>query len=224
MNTHTHERKFLFIDETGDPGHPSQRDSSRYFQINMISVYRSDIKSLLKHFYRFRYFTDNYKELKRYYVNETRKLLVDLLRSSVPHAEFYSFCLDKETYICNHLKISQRQKESFEPKKFRNLIFRKSLERWFKEEYPTGQIQGDIEIVIDRFIDVEQEESNLRSYLRNNYKLPPFLHITQIDSDCSEMIQIVDLVGKIVREHLLLISLIPDDLVHIYRLDIAKDN
>lgn len=224
MNTHIHERKFLFIDETGDPGHPSQRDSSRYFQINMISIYRSEIKSLIKHFYRFRYLSDSYKELKRYYVNETRKLLVDLLRSSALHASFYSFCLDKETYIRNHLKISQRQKESFEPKKFRNLIFRRSLEKWFKEEYPTGQIQGDIEIVIDRFIDVEQEENNLKSYLRNNYKLPPFLHITQIDSNCSEMIQIVDLIGKIVREHLLSISNIPDGIVHVCRLDSDKDN
>jgi hypothetical protein len=224
MDTHINERKFLFIDETGDPGHPSQRDSSKYFQINIISVYRSEIKSLLKHFYRFRYFTDNYKELKRYYTRETRGLLIDLFRACVPHASFYSFCLDKETYIRNRLKISQRQKESFEPKKFRNLIFRKSLERWFKEEYPTGQVQGNIEIVIDRFIDGEQEESSLRAYLRNNYKLPPFLHITQIDSDCSEMIQIVDLVGKMVREHLLLLSDIPDDLVHICRLDSVKDD
>jgi hypothetical protein len=224
MDTRVNERKFLFIDETGDPGHPSQRDSSKYFQINIISVFRSDIKSLIKHFYRFRYLSDSYKELKKYYVGETRKLFVDLLRSSALHASFYSFCLNKEIYIHNHLKISQRQKESFEPKKFRNLIFRKSLERWFKEKYPTGQIQGDIEIVIDRFIDVEQEESNLRAYLRNNYKLPPFLHITQIDSDCSELIQIVDLVGKMVREHLLLLSDIPNDLVHMRRLDSAKDN
>ena len=199
MNIHNHERKFLFIDETGDPGHPSQRDSSRYFQINIISVYRSDIKSLIKHFYRFRYFSDNYKELKRYHTHETKNLLLDLVKLCTTHASFYSFCLDKEKYLKHHLKNIEMREKLFDPKKFRNFIFRNSLETWYKKEYPTDAVQGDIEVIIDRFIDNENEEDNLKSYLRNNYKLPPFLHITQIDSDCSEMIQIVDLVGKIVK-------------------------
>ena len=32
-------RVFLFVDETGDPGHPSETSSSRYYQLNIMIIH-----------------------------------------------------------------------------------------------------------------------------------------------------------------------------------------
>lgn len=48
-------RIFLFIDETGDPGRPDQRDASRFYQLNIVATDRRGIRDIVKHFSRFRY-------------------------------------------------------------------------------------------------------------------------------------------------------------------------
>ena len=60
------QRLFLFIDETGDPGHPDQENASRHYYLNVIVIGREGVTQLAKHLSAFRYFNNATKELKRY--------------------------------------------------------------------------------------------------------------------------------------------------------------
>ena len=191
------ERLFLFIDETGDPGHPDQRDASRYYQLNILALTRPLVMKLSHEFSRFRYFTQADKELEKY-VSRKRRIFTDIacVMSSMG-ALFYSFCLSKESYVGPYLKNIGRDKYDYNPKLFRNFIIRKSLETFF-QEHPaqTGQ---EIEMVFDRFLTNEDDEKNLKEYLRGNFSLPNFLHIVQVDSMYSDAIQAVDIFGSLVK-------------------------
>ncbi len=191
------ERQFVFIDETGDPGHPEQRDASPYYQLNILSIKKSGLGKLSREFSRFRYFLQANKELERY-VRENRSIFIDLCRLlSNDEALFYSFCIDKQRYVGPYLKNIGRGRFEYNPKLFRNFIIRKSLEEFFKLN-PAG-VGQEIELVIDRFLDNEEDENNLKKYLHNNYKLPKFLHIVQIDSRYSDAVQVVDVFGTLVK-------------------------
>lgn len=197
------ERIFLFIDETGDPGHPDQRDSSRSYQLNVVVANRDGIKKIVKHFSRFRYFHDAGKELEKY----TRSIdkLCDLFQvcSDEKNIGLYSFFLNKESYMGPYLKKIKKGKSDYNPNKFRNFIVRKSLEALFNEILPRGydRVQ-EIELIFDRYLVNEEDEQNLKEYLRGNYNLPPFLHIVQIDSEYSDLVQVADLLGRIIKKSL----------------------
>ena len=191
------ERQFIFIDETGDPGHPDQRDASRYYQLNLLAVNRSLLGKIASEFSRFRYFAGAGRELERY-VGRNRQIFTDLIHLLAnTGALFYSFCLSKEQYVGPYLKNIGREKYDYNPRLFRNFIIRKSLESFFQENPAlAGQ---EIELVFDRFLTSEDDENNLKQYLRGNHRLPPFLHIVQVDSMYSDAVQVVDIFGSLVK-------------------------
>src|ERR1700691_447303 len=94
------ERIFLFIDVTRDPGHPSKRDASSFYQINIVVAARSGIRKIVEHFSRFRYFCDANKEFEKYLPKEIDKIR-DLfsLCSQHPGILFFSFYLKKINYV-----------------------------------------------------------------------------------------------------------------------------
>lgn len=198
------ERTFLFIDETGDPGHPSQRDASRFYQLNIVATTRSGIREIAKHFSRFRYFRDAYKELENYLFRETDKICELLtITSKHPRVLYYSFYLDKSAYIGPYLQRIGVGKHDYDPKKFRNFIVRKSLEKVTRDILPELQEfseSPEIELVFDRYLTSDSDEQKLKEYLQGNYKLPKFIHIVQADSEYSDMLQVSDLLGKITKK------------------------
>lgn len=194
------DRRFLFIDETGDPGHPDQRDASRYYQLNILAMDRPLLGKLSREFSRFRYFTQADKELEKY-VSRHMQIFMDIVRGlSMLGVSFYSFCLTKENYVGPYLNGIGRERFDYNPKLFRNFIIRRSLEIFFQEQ--PAQPGQEIELVIDRFLHNEEEEMNLKKYLRGNYHLPSFLHIVQVDSMHSDAIQVVDIFGSLVKKRI----------------------
>ncbi len=188
---------FLFIDESGDPGHVSLPDASSYYQLNILIATPTGIAQVARYISRFRYFLDAGKELKRY--ASYNSVLIDMLRllHDSEQIEMKCFHIHKQEYVGPYLRKPEG-KYGYNPKLFRNFIIRKSLEHVFSSKNLSRELE--IELVFDRFLVSQEEERNLIRYLRENYSLPNFLHITQIDSCYSEQLQIADYVGRAVKD------------------------
>lgn len=196
---------FVFIDETGDPGHPDHPDASRMYQLNITVTTRPGIREIVKHFSRFRYFREADKELEKYI--RSLDIIHELFTicSSHPGIAFYSFYLQKEAYVGPYLKSIGVGKHDYNPTLFKNFIVRTSLESLFEELLPKGsdvlfQKGLEFELVFDRYLPREIDEQNLRQYLQGNYKLPPFSNIVQVDSEYSDLIQVTDVLGTLVKQ------------------------
>lgn len=194
------ERLFLFIDETGDPGHPDNSSASRYYYLNVVVAGREGVAQLTKHLSAFRYFNKATKELKRYskQSEQLKDIFQDLQDTGV--AGLFSFGVDKSKYVGPYLKRIKKGISDYDAKKFRNYIVRMSLECLFAS-YPNLKTFSEIEIVFDRYHENEEEQDNLTKYLRGNYRLPNFFHILQVDSEYCDPVQAADYLGRIVKEY-----------------------
>lgn len=194
-------RIFLFVDETGDPGHPDQTSSSRYYQLNIAIIHRESLSQLNKHFSAFRYFKDTGKELKRY--TKDSKILAGVFSDLVHkhNALFISFILEKAKYTGPYLKKINKNAFAYDPNKFRNFVVRRSFEHIFSKLVSVDPENNNLEIVFDRYLESETDEESLKKYLRGNYKLPAFEKIVQVDSEYSEAVQVSDFIGRFVKEH-----------------------
>ena len=88
----------------------------------------------------------------------------------------------------------------YDAKKFRNYVVRMSLECLFTH-HSSLKTFGEIEIIFDRYLENEDEQSNLTEYLRGNHRLPNFFHILQVDSEYCDPVQAADYLGRIVKEY-----------------------
>jgi hypothetical protein len=194
------ERLFLFIDETGDPGHPDQLSASRYYYLNIIVSGREGVAQLTKHLSAFRYFNNATKELKRYsrQSEQLKDIFQDLQDTGV--AGLFSFGVNKAEYVGPYLKRIKRGESDYDAKKFRNYVVRMSLECLFSHHTNLRNF-SEIEIIFDRYLENEDEQENLAEYLRGNYRLPNFFHILQVDSEYCDPVQAADYLGRIVKEY-----------------------
>lgn len=194
------ERLFLFIDETGDPGHPDQESASRHYYLNIVVSGREGVAQLTRHLSAFRYFKNANKELKRYsrQSEQLKDIFQDLQDTGV--AGLFSFGVNKEEYVGPYLKRINKGVSDYDAKKFRNYIVRMSLECLFIN-FPTLKLFSEIEIIFDRYLENEDEQNNLAKYLRNNYRLPNFFHVLQVDSEYCDPVQAADYLGRIVKEY-----------------------
>lgn len=194
-------RVFLFIDETGDPGHPSERSASRYYQLNISIIHRNSLASMHKHLAAFRYFKDSGKELKKH--TRDAKILAgvfdDLVKKS--NVLFVSFILEKEKYTGPYLQKIGKTEFAYNPNKFRNFVVRRSLEYIFTKLVTINPEMNNLELVFDRYLESEEDEENFKKYLRGNYRLPAFEKIVQVDSEYSEAVQVSDFIGRFVKEY-----------------------
>jgi hypothetical protein len=194
------ERLFLFIDETGDPGHPDNPSASKYYYLNIIVSGREGVAQLTKHLSAFRYFNNATKELKRYskQSEQLKDIFQDLQDTGV--AGLFSFGVDKAKYVGPYLKRINKGVADYNAKKFRNYVVRMSLECLFNKNQDLKSF-SEIEIVFDRYLENEEEQISLTEYLRNNYRLPNFFHILQVDSEYCDPVQAADYLGRIVKEY-----------------------
>jgi hypothetical protein len=195
------ERLFLFIDESGDPGHPDNPSSSEYYHLNIIVSDREGLYELSRHLAAFRYFHHANKELKRYGYDKQIQQIKNILKDTkaTDHVSLYAFCVNKGSYIGPYLKRIKREVSDYDPKKFRNFIVRMSLESLFHND-ATLTTASEIELIFDRYLENEDDQANLTQYLRNNYRLPNFFHVLQVDSDYSEPVQAADYLGRLVKD------------------------
>jgi hypothetical protein len=194
-------RVFLFVDETGDPGHPNQTSSSRYYQLNIVIIHRESLANMHKHLSAFRYFKDSGKELKKHTYDSKllARVFEDLFKKS--NVLFTSFILEKSKYTGPYLKKFGKSAFAYNPNKFRNFVVRRSLEHIFSKLVDIDSENNNIEIVFDRYLESESDEESLKKYLRGNYNLPAFEKIVQVDSEYSEAVQVSDFIGRFVKEH-----------------------
>lgn len=80
--------------------------------------------------------------------------------------------------------------------KFRNHQVRRLLEWHFGR---VGRSIRHCELVFDRHSHSLGQLDELRSYLSNNYRLPPFAAVTAVDSRYVEVIQVADLALRMFR-------------------------
>lgn len=191
-------RTFIFIDESGDAGSHLDSTSSSYYQLNIVVAKREMLWKIALQFSRFRYFTDAEKEIDKYLRSEkTRRIIMDIFHNISLHqwVNFFIFRIEKNQYIWPYYKPLQS-------KKFRNFIIRISLEKIFRELFIWEYIPESVEIVIDRFLDNDEDQRNLELYLKWNYNLSKLLHVTQIDSEYSEHMQCTDVLWKLVKKYI----------------------
>lgn len=194
-------RVFVFVDETGDPGHPSESSSSKYYQLNITLVHRDSIPKLNKHLSAFRYFKNTGKELKKH--TRDAKILAGVF-SDLYYKEsvlFLSFILEKSRYTGPYLQKIDKKDFDYNPKKFRNFVIRRSFEYVFNNLAKIDPEKNNLEIVFDRYLESEEDEDNLKQYLRGNYKLPKFEKIVQVDSEYSDPVQVSDFIGRFIKEY-----------------------
>ncbi len=181
-------RKFIFVDESGDPGIPG---TSGHFAYNILMLDENDIQFIEKELAYFRFYNESYKELKKYTKNN--KMLVEMLRKISMRSNIRTYFLWKKDFTGRIRGV-----------RFRNFILKKSLEKFFNE-YIYENSHFDIEnmpvfeIVIDRYLDGKNkdvEEINLKRYLNRDNNLPKFNHITMVDSRYTPAIQILDIVSE----------------------------
>ena len=114
---------------------------------------------------------------------------------------FVSFILEKAKYTGPYLKKIGKSDFAYDPNKFRNFVVRRSFEYVFSKLVTIDPEMNNLEIVFDRYLESEKDEENLKQYLRNNYRLPAFEKIVQVDSEYSEAVQVSDFVGRFVKEY-----------------------
>lgn len=194
---------FLFVDESGDPG--AGRDSSKYYQINIVAANHAGIVAINENISRLRYFLDFGKELKEYWSRtRIRKKVSDLV-------ELILSKHGSEIYIKGFIISIEKQKYKGpflgkNGKKFRNFILRKALEKIFikinHSEYDS------FELVIDRYLESIDEQNKLSKYIQDGYGLPrssetkqsKIHHIIHIQSLYSDAVQLADIIGRLSRD------------------------
>lgn len=190
-------RDFIFIDESGDPGHQRLQGSSDHYMVTALHVTNISIREMTGHFSRMRYLQGLTKELKEVYKNPV--LLKFVLHIYAWLKESYDVActsgyLEKSKYTGPYL--SENGYGGYDPQKFRNYILRRVLERHFHIHQVLSE---EVEIVIDRFHDNTETESELFKYLGDNYNLPNILHLVQVDSRYVEGIQLSDLITRVIK-------------------------
>ena len=117
---------------------------------------------------------------------------------------FVSFILEKAKYTGPYLKKIGKSDFAYDPNKFRNFVVRRSFEYVFSKLVTIDPEMNNLEIVFDRYLESEKDEENLKQYLRNNYRLPAFEKIVQVDSEYSEAVQVMTLSVDLLRNTVLM--------------------
>lgn len=184
-------RDFIFIDEHGDPG-PIGAGSDR-FATCAVHVTDASLERLVECFADMRFYRQTYGEIKRLH-HDARlrpKLAEILMHMSEAHDVGFSVTfLDKRRYTGPYLGPG-------EGTHFRNFQVRRLLE-WHLSQHPLRT--SVCEIVFDRHGHSLAQLADFARYLNKNWNLPPFAHVTGVDSLYVESIQVADLALSLYRK------------------------
>lgn len=187
---HSPRRDFIFIDEHGDPG-PPVTGSSHFASI---ALHTTDVslQRLVECFADLRFYRQLYSETKNLDSNPAlRPKLVEILRHlSAAHDVHFSVTFrEKSRYTGPYM-------DPVDGIRFRNFQVRRLLEWHFSRH---TVVTSECEVVFDRHSHSASQLDNLRTYLKDNYRLPTFTGLTAVDSRYVELIQVADLALRIWR-------------------------
>ncbi len=174
-------RDFIFIDESGDPGH-----RSTHFACMAMHTTDHGLRCVVECFSGLRFYRTLFSEMKRLHENEPlRPKLVQMLEGlqDAGHVRFTATYLEKSRYTGPYL-IAGHGTE------FRNFQVRRLLEAHVSH---SPLLTGDCELVFDRHSHSASQLSDFVDYLNNNWNLPSFTSVTAVDSRYVEAIQVADL-------------------------------
>lgn len=177
----TPKRDFIFIDESGDPGH-----RSTHFACMAMHTTDLALRNVVECFSDMRFYRTLFGEMKNLHENRPlRPKLVQMLRGlqDAGHVFFTTTYLEKSRYTGPYLTAGHGTE-------FRNFQVRRLLEAHFSH---TTLLAADCELVFDRHSHSAGQLAEFAAYLNNNWNLPSFTSITAVDSRYVESIQVVDL-------------------------------
>lgn len=188
--------EYLFIDESGDPGN-GQGDSSDYYAELALHINADGFPHLIAHITNWRYIRQSMNEQKRPPRGRDLETFLRPFSELQQAAVISCSCvyLIKDQYTGPYLKASSPRGE--DPISFRNFVHRQLLEYHFSVYQPTTD---NMELVFDRFEISQKAMMNLDGYLRGNYNLPNFKHITHADSLYIEALQVTSQLVNLVRD------------------------
>lgn len=190
-------RRFLFVDESGDPG-----SESKFFLIAVVDLSRDALSEWRRLVAPYRHHNGLWKEMKSAGLNRTGRPYTqacDLLTAVLGYenaAATVSWA-DKTSYTGPYLG---RNGSPVVPLKFRNFLTRMTFERHFQTNpviHPT-----EVEVVFDRISLNQEDRQNLEQYLSNNHRLPTFHDYTHVDSDYVDTVFLPDLAVTVVKDWL----------------------
>lgn len=190
-------RDFIFLDESGDSGKAKLEDSSDFYMTTALHVTDISLREMINQLSRIRYFQGLDKEIKNIHKDDTiLSVLMDILEWISNDQDIFvtSAYLEKVNYEGPYLH--EDSYGGYDSKKFMKFIIRRTLERHF---YTNEQLSPELEIVIDRFLLKKEDELAILGYLKDNYSLPEINYLVQVDSRYSDAIQLVDLIGRIIK-------------------------
>lgn len=200
--------KFVFVDETGDPGSDISKGASLYFGMALLSVEDKDyeaVRLLLSQIHWLRG-TATTIELRRTY-NKALDLmrgLKELANHGVISAS--GLYINKEDYGGRYLKWSDVDVPSTEWTYYlRNYLLRHLLEFHFET---VNAIDEPIDLVLDRVVLTEGQRGNTYDYLnsrtgiplRESFSIPPVEYLTICDSEYVSGLEIAHVLAGILRE------------------------
>jgi len=187
---------YLFIDESGDPGH-GEGDSSSYYAELVLQISDEGFPGVIRHVNNWRYIKGYPGEMKRPprgpHMEIFLRPLLELQRNAAISCS--SIYLIKEAYTGPYLKVTSPKGEN--PILFRNFVHRQLLEYHFSLHPP---VTNNIELVFDRFEMSHDALKNLEDYLRNNIRLPSFKYITHADSLYVDALQVANQLVNLVSD------------------------
>jgi hypothetical protein len=192
------EKHFIFIDESGDPG-PA---GTPIYILAALHVDEEELHTVRDHLTAFRYHGRVRKEFKDSRGSDkptnpgdgTHRLLEAIAeRCHDGQAKVTATWLDKAKYKAN--KGPHLDGGPDAASKFRHFQLRLLLERHIAERR-WGPLT---DIVIDRWSMTDERRRNLEEYLQGNFKLRPVPTVTLVDSLCCDLIQVSDIITRVVR-------------------------
>lgn len=173
-------RDFVFIDETGDPGHRSSH-------FGCIALHTTDagLGAVIECFSSLRFYKGMYGELKHLHEDARfRGRLVEMLRALQEGGSvtFTITHLEKSRYTGPHMAEGHGTQ-------FRDFQIRRLLEAHFSHARVAS---AECELVFDRHSHSPGQLGDFARYLNNNWALPEFVAITAVDSRYVEAVQVAD--------------------------------
>ena len=112
-----------------------------------------------------------------------------------------SFVLNKKQYIKKYMISIDKLLDEYNPNKFRNHVIKQSLRYIFDSVISLDKDLNNIEIIFDRYYENIVDELSFREYIQDKHTLPSIEHISQVDSEYCEGVQVADMIGRFVKSN-----------------------
>ncbi|MBI4319802.1 MAG: hypothetical protein HY675_15035 [Chloroflexi bacterium] len=157
-------------------------------------------KHVMEHLTNYRYYygvTKELKSAKQQKMSPQRRLLIQGLAACANEGLMACSCVFLRKHEYTGPYLHPHSYGGRQPVRFRNFVLKQLL--YFHFASATFETE-ERELVLDRFEMSLDDRLNLEEYIRNDYELPAFKHITHADSIYVEMLQVTDMLAGPFKE------------------------